>query len=318
MRTFLRSAAIGTLAVGLLAAAPQSSASDARTALARSSSPPILIAACNRLAAALVASTEYGGEAPRDPERDADAAAVIAFLHSRHDVATRGPCARAFAMRTNAHMIDAAKREWHSAYGADAVDAVITLLHAPDAEMRIAASRALYGMPARPVGPVLLRVAQTDADSRVKAAAFRSLPLTMRADIATNHNAAIYRRTIISALRTNDPVVLPGALVALAGLDGVNADRTLRHYARSPKPAVRAGAIDAYDTMMEFNKGIIRFIESRLADPSPDVRDAVMLRLYRMGDEHAIPAILHLAASAPTHAERQSAADYAHALKSQP
>ncbi len=303
------------MALGLLAAAPPQADRDA---LARASSPSIVYAACDRLVIALGAKTADGAPAPRDAERDADAAAVIAFLHSGHDVTTRGHCARDFAFRTTAHAIDADKQERHSAYGPDAVDAVITLLHAPDATMRIAASKALYGLQSGPVGPALLHAAQTDADARVKAAAFRSLPIPMRADIATTHDEAAYRRTIATALRTNDQIVVPGALVALAGLDGINADATLRRFARSPNATIRAGAIDAYDTIMEFNPSVIRFIESRLADPSSDVRDAVMLRLFRMGDHNAIPAIQHLANSAPTAAERKSAAEYARALKNQP
>lgn len=318
MNTFRRSAAtaaITAMALGLLAAAaPQAD----RATLARASSPSIIYAACDRLVIALGAKTAYGDPAPRDAERDADAAAVIAFLHSGHDVTTRGHCARDFAIRTTAHAIDAEKQEWHSAYGPDAVDAVITLLRAPDATMRIAASKALYGLQPRPVGSALLHAAKTDPDARVKAAAFRALPWSMRADIATTHDATPYRQTIASALRTNDQVIVPGALVALAGLDGVKADATLRRFARSPNATIRAGAIDAYDTMMEFNPSIMHFVESRLSDPSPLVRNSVMGRLFMMADHHAIPAIRRLAATAPTKAERKSAAEYARAVQSQP
>jgi len=308
---------MAAMTIGLLAAAPAQDAGD-RAALARVSSPSLLIAACNRLIVALGATTPYGAPAPRDAERDADAAAVIAFLHSGHDVATRGRCAHDFAARTNVHFIDVGKSEWHSAYGFDAANAVITLLQAPDAEMRIAASKALYGIQPRPVGRALLHVAQTDADPRVKEAAFRSLPWPMRNDIALTHDAASYRRAIASALQVNDPIVVPGALVALAGLDGLNADRTLRILARSPNATIRASAIDAYDAMMAFDPSIVRFMESRLTDSSPVVRDAVMRRLFMMADHHAIPAILRLAATAPTRAERANASEFARAVKSQP
>ncbi|MDQ6943904.1 MAG: hypothetical protein M3169_15505 [Candidatus Eremiobacteraeota bacterium] len=215
-------------------------------------------------------------------------------------------------------MIDIGKGEWHSAYGTDATDAVLTLLHAPEAEMRIAACKALYGMRPRPVGRALLRVAQTDADPRVKAAAFRSLHWPMRADIIATHDAASYRRAIATALYANDPIVVPGALLALAGLDGLNADRTLRIFAGSPNATIRAGAIDAYDAMMTYDPSIERFIESRLTDPSPVVRDAVMRRLFMMADHHAIPAIQTLARTAPTKSERKSAAEFARAVQSQP
>jgi hypothetical protein len=40
-----------------------------------------------------------------------------------------------------------------------------------------------------------------------------------------------------------------------------------------------------------------------------------MLELMRMGDEHALPAIEKLARSAPTAAERASAAAYAKAMR---
>lgn len=316
MSTFRRSAATAAMALGLLAAAPPQA--DDRATLARASSPSILYPACDRLVVALIAQTAYGAPAPRDAERDADAAAVIAFLHSGHDVATRGRCARDFAARTNVHVIDIGKSEWHSAYGTDATDAVITLLHAPDAEMRIDACKALHNMLSRPIGRALLHAAQTDTDPRVKDAAFRSLPWPMRADVNATHDAVSYRRAIVSALHANDPIVVPGALLALAGLDGLNADRTLRSFAGSPNATIRAGAIDAYDAMMAFDPSIVRFIESRLTDPSPVVRDAVMQRLFMMADHHAIPAIQTLARTAPTKTERKSAAEFARAVRSQP
>ena len=248
MGAFSRFLATTAIALPLLgvSAAPE----DDRATLARVSSPPILIAACSRLVIALGATTAWNAPAPRDAARDADAAAIVAFLHSRKDVATRGRCARDFAVQTSIRLIELSKTERHSAYGPDAVAAIITLLAAPDAKMRIAATKALYGIQAPPAGPALLRAAQRDADPRVKDAAFRSLRWSMRADVAVNHDAPAYRRAIASALRANDPIIVPGALVALAGLDGLNADRTLRHSARSPNATIRAGAIDAYDTMM--------------------------------------------------------------------
>lgn len=318
MGSITRSVAAASLALALLAAAPQPTSAADRDMLARASSPAILIAACNRLVAALGATTPYGVPPPRDPERDADAAAVIAFLHSAHDAATRGQCARDFAARTTQHAVDIGKSEWHSAYGVDAIDAVITLLHAPQTVMRLAACKALAGMQLPPVGPALLHVAQTDTEPHVKEAAFRSLPWPMRNDIALTHDAAKYRRAIAAALRANDPVVVPGALVAIAGLDGLTADPTLRTFARSPNATTRAAAIDAYDAMMAFNPSIVHFIESRLSDPSPIVRTSVMERLFMMADHHAIPAIRRLAATAPTKAERKSAADFARAVQSQP
>ena len=316
MAAFLRFLATAAVALPLLGAAADPAGD--RATLARVSSPPILIAACSRLVVALGATTAWNAPAPRDVGRDADAVAIVAFLHSRKDVATRARCARDLAVQTNLRLVEVTRTERHSAYGPDAIAAIITLLTASDAKVRIAASKALYGMQSTPIGPALLRVAQCDADPRVKDAAFRALPWPMRADVAATDDAGAYRRAIASALRANDPIVVPGALVALAGLDGLNADRTLRRFAGSPNVTIRAGAIDAYDAMMAYNPSIVRFMESRLTDPSPVVRDAVMSRLFMMADYHAIPAIRRLAATAPTRAERKSAAEFARAVQSQP
>lgn len=123
---------------------------------------------------------------------------------------------------------------------------------------------------------------------------------------------------IDAALRSSNPQIVGEALIARASLHGLAADATIRPYAFDSRPVVRASAIDAYDYLEAFNTSIVCFMESRLNDPDPDVRSSVMLRLFRMGDHAAIPAIRHIAQAAPTQDERKEAAEYVRAFAKQP
>lgn len=187
----------------------------------------------------------------------------------------------------------------------------------PSPQVRAGAAKALWGSTNPDDGRALLHAAIGDPSPMVRGASFSNFFWAAHADITSSHDLAAYDAAVNAALRSPDAEVVGGALIARASLHGIGVDAATRPFAFDRRPLVRQRAIDSYDYMMAYNRSIECFIESRLRDPSPDVRSSVLLRLFRMGDHHARPEIEALARTAPTRDERQEATDYLRGLRHQ-
>jgi hypothetical protein len=280
-----------------------------------SSSTQQLIDACNQLVPALFVTTPIIVKATSSPNGEAALAALKAFIITGHNKTARIRCARRVAS-ANMQSIDPAHfTSTYSPYAEHANAAVLAMFGDPDPDVRVGAAYALWGISSAIDGRALLQHANSDPSPEVVAASFQNMLWGMKADIRASQNEKTYDDAIARGLDSPNADVIAGALTAYSSLHGLAADPVLRRYALDKRAAVRLGAITAYDSMMAYNTSIQRFLESRLSDTNVDVRDRVMLQLMRTGDEHAIPAIEKLARSAPTAAERASAAAYARTMK---
>lgn len=313
----LRALIIATLcfAIAIPAiAATENVAADAAI-LKHTSNTQQLIDACSRLLSPLFVTTPIIYTAHSSPNGEAALAAMKTFVLYGHNTLARIRCAR-YLGNTSILSYEPAKLSKSYIPYADRANAIIlALFDDRDPALRAGAAKALWGIPSVEDGHALLRQANTDPAPAVVAASFNNMFWGMKADISASHDEQAYDSAISRGLHSKDQDVIAGALTAYAGLHSINADKTLRVYALDKRPAVRLGAIAAYDTMMAYNESITDFLESRLSDPNSDVRDRVMLELMRMSDTHALPAIEQLARTAPTAAERASAAAYAKTMK---
>ncbi len=296
-----------------LTAAAGASGSDGvadRALLQRASGSEILSAACNRLMTPIfdaAAAESTSGTA------DANLKAMTRFILSGHETPARINCARRLA---NVQKLNADSSK--SGYARAANVVVLSMFESADPEIREGAANALWGTVYPENGRALLRHALNDPSPVVAAASFENLLYPMDADIKISHDGPRYRDAISRGLASNDDRVVAGALSAFAEYSPYDADSLLRRYAVGKRPVVRRGAIDAYNGVMRINPGMVRFVESRLSDADVDVRDSVMLQLFRWGDHHALPKIAHLARTAPTAEERSTARKFEAALKTQP
>jgi hypothetical protein len=274
-----------------------------------------LIDACGRLVSSLFVTTPIFFTVHASADGEAALAAMKAFVLSGHNTPARIRCARYLGNTSIVSYEPASFSKSYSPYADRANAVVLALFDDPNATVRAGAAKALWGIRSAKDGQALLQEANTDPAPAVVAASFTNMFWGMKADISASHDEQAYDSAISRGLHSKDQDVIAGALTAYAALHGIDADETLRTYALDKRSTVRLGAITAYDSMMAYNKAITNFLESRLSDPDIDVRDRVMLELMRMGDTHALPAIEELARTAPTAAERASAAAYAKTMQ---
>jgi HEAT repeat protein len=307
-------AVVLSLALSQAANATQNIAADIGT-LKTSSDTRQLFDACNRLVSSLFVTTPILAKVSSSPNGPAALAALKTFVLSGRNSVARIRCARPLAQATMQSVDPAHFSVTYSPYAEQANAIVLSLFGDPDPEIRVGAANALWGIHNAIDGRALLMHANSDPSPIVVAASFRNLLWGMQADIAASDNAKSYDDAIARGLHSRHEDVISGALTAYASLHSLQADPVLRRYALDRRAGVRLGAITAYDFMMAYNKSIMAFLETRLSDPSVDVRDRVMLELMRMGDEHALPAIDKIARTAPTAEERASAAAYARTIR---
>ncbi|HET9393078.1 MAG TPA: HEAT repeat domain-containing protein [Candidatus Rubrimentiphilum sp.] len=312
IRTLVAAALLAGLA--LPASAKTVDVSAYAATLQHSSNSQQLIDACRNLTSALYVTVPIGTSGQSSPNGDAALAAMTKFVQSGHNTQARVRCARYLGNISLVGM-EPPNLKTYSPYADQAIAVLFALFKDRDPLIRAGAANALWGIRSPAVGQALLHLANTDPSPIVVGAAFQTMFWAMKADIAANHDAQAYDDSIARGLRSIDSDVVVGALSAYGALHGFQANSVLRTYAASDKrPAVREGAIAAFESMMEWNKSITDFLESRLSDPDINVRDRVMLELMRFGDYHALPAIQRLAKTAPTAQERASAAAYAKAM----
>lgn len=287
--------------------------------LATSSDGTTLEQACRTLRPALWVTVPIGTHPRTNAQGDEAFRALSQFLTSQRNANARIACLRS-VQHLSVTVEDPQKRVMTaSPYATDAGTIIRKILHSdPSAAVRVAAAKTLWGSTLPEDGLALLQSAEQDASPAVRSASFENMLWPARADIARSHDLASYDAAIKTALHSRNAQVVGGALIARASLHGLAADASIRPYAFDPRPTVRESAIDAYDDMGAFDSSIACFMESRLSDPNPDVRSSVLLRLFRMGDHAALPAIRNLAKSAPTAQERQEAEEYVRAFASQP
>ncbi|MBV9269669.1 MAG: HEAT repeat domain-containing protein [Candidatus Eremiobacteraeota bacterium] len=271
--------------------------------------------ACESLASDLLQHTSVAAKSVRTETGDRAFSALRQFILMGTDNRARAQCARDLVDASSLIALDKDGRKISSGYGNAAITVAIQLLRDSNTQMRISGTKALYGISEPSVGRALLRIARIDPSNPVRSAAFYNMVLSMKADVVTTHDEAAYKTAISQALKNRDTAIVVSGLYAYAGLYGMSADTVLRRYAADARPQVRAGAIAAYDGMMGSNNSMERFIESRLNDPDASVRSQVLLRLLRMGDTHALPAMKRLARTAPTGTERKEAEQYIRALE---
>ncbi len=308
-------AAIFCFAIAQPAVAAAENVSAEIAVLKHSSNTQELFGACASLVPALFVTTPILVKATSSPNGDAALAALKTFLLTGHNNAARIRCARRVASAYMQSVDPAHFSVTYSPYAEQANAAILAMFGDRDPDVRVGAAYALWGLSSAIDGRALLQHANSDPSPAVVAASFQNMFWGMKTDVAASHDEKAYDDAIARGLDSSNPDVIAGALTAYSALHGLAADTALRRYARDKRATVRLGAIAAYDAMMAYNTSIMRFLESRLRDPNIDVRDRVMLELMRMGDEHAIPAIENLARTAPTAAERASAAAYARTMK---
>ncbi|HEV2261920.1 MAG TPA: HEAT repeat domain-containing protein [Candidatus Rubrimentiphilum sp.] len=241
-------------------------------------------------------------------------AAVKQFILSGHNTHARNACARTLSTISILSFGRDKNSRNYSPYVSRANDVLLTMLENRNPAIRVGAANAMWGALIADDGRALLRHANGDSDQAVVAASLQNMHWGMVADVAITHDAQAYDNAIARSLHSGDEDILIAALSAYGGLHRLGAVPLLSRYALDKRPAVRAGAIAAFGAMQMYNKQVLAFIESRLADPNIDVRYAVMLQLMRFGDSNALPAIEKLARTAPTAKERASAAEYAKAI----
>lgn len=281
--------------------------------LQHSSNSQQLIDACRNLTSALYVTVPAGTSGRSSPNGDAAFAAMTMFVQAGHDTQARVRCAR-YLGNISLVGIEPPNLKTYSPYADQAIAVLFGLFKDRDPLIRAGAAKALWAIRSPAVGQALLHQANTDPSPIVVGAAFQTMFWAMKADVAATHDAQAYDDSIARGLRSKSSEIVVGALSAYGALHGIQADPTLRKYALDKRPAVREGAVAAFESMMAYNTSITDFLESRLSDPDINVRDRVMLELMRMGDTHALPAIQRLARTAPTAGERASAAAYARTM----
>lgn len=300
-------------------AAASMSQADAIRALATSTDGSTLERACQTLRPALSVTVPIRSVPATNANGDEALRAYTRFLTSQRNAQIRIKCMQSLRNISGVFIDPQKGVKSVSPYAADASALVRQILHSdPSVEMRAAAADVLWGSIIPDDGAALLQSAQHDPSPVVRGASFRNMLWPARADIARSHDLASYDTAIAAALLSPDPHIVGGALIARASLHGLAADAAIRPYALDSRPFVRQSAIDAYDYMGAYSPSVACFIESRLSDPDPDVRSSVLLRLFRMGDHAALPAIRRLAQDAPSQEERQEAAQYVRAFANQP
>jgi hypothetical protein len=285
--------------------------------LTTASDPALLEWSCGRLVTSLMQENLDGSPPSRNPQRDASFAAIRTFLQSSRPARARVACARRlYGVRYPLRDVSNG-RTVASAYGDLADEVVLGMLSDPLPGVRAGAAGAMWSSTVSKDGHVLLLQAQADSSPEVVAACLKNMASPMNADIAANHDGGLYDRTIERMLRSDDAVIVGGALHAYVARHGTGADSTLRRFTVDKRPLVRREAIDAYAGFPIFSDAMARFMESRLNDPDPAVRVAVYDRLFQMGDHRALPALERIAQTAPTKAQRTAARDAAVSIRTE-
>jgi len=314
----LRAILTTALCLGLAQSATAAPANVSANAaiLKQSSNTQALVDACRNLVPAMFVTTPYLTKATSSPNGEAALTAIKTFILTGHNAQARIRCAGAVGSASSVTMADPRTRSMTYTPYADRVnEAILAMFKDPDPAIRVGAADALWGVRSPAVGRALLHIAKTDPNTSVVAAAFQTMFWSMKADVSATHDNQAYDQAIARGIGSNNVDVVAAALTAYGALHGLAADKLLRGYALDKRAGVRLGAIAAYDALMAYNTSIANFLESRLSDPNVDVRDRVMLQLMRIGDLHALPAIDKLARTAPTAAERASAAAYAKTMR---
>jgi hypothetical protein len=202
------------------------------------------------------------------------------------------------------------------AYDDDVRALELAMLGSPGKATRLAAAKALWGNQDGLLAAPLLRLASSDPEPIVRAAALRNMTHPVLAALRMHPEMSAEVSSTIDAAFNDEPLVVAGALYARAALDGSTAEAVLRSYAESPDAVIRRGAIQAFDALSDSDASTADFLAARLWDPERAVRECVMLELFRRPfSAAALPAFEAFAKNGPTAADRADAAEYARSLR---